>query len=686
MGFLAPTAALIAAGITIPLLVSLYLLKRRRPRIQVSSTLLWQKAIQDLHVNAPFQKLRKTLLLLLQFLVLAALLTAFARPTIHADTPPANRMIILIDHSASMNATDIAPSRLSHAKELALQLIQSLDTHRSPIAPNSGAMVISFAHRARVVEPFTTDKARLRQAIQSIQPTDQLTNLDPALQLIQPYTALTSAPNASAAGHQDDRPTVYVISDGQFHDTTELSIQNAKARFLTVGHQPNNLAIVALSARPIPGNRQRLRVFARLASYSPHPVKTYLTIKIDNRVHRVLEINLPPAATTDQPTTKVIQFDLPVTSPTLLELNHDYPDDLAADNTAWLVLNPPRQPRVLLVTPAPGNALLKHAIRAFGVEHLQAITPKQYEHPTTLIPNNPTGRPPQNKQHHDIIIFDRHSPSSVPSVNSMYWNAAPPLGQLTPLATDAPPTDPQFILDWDHDHPVLEHVALDDLLIAQPTSLALPDTAQVLATTQAGPVIWQITQNQVHHLIVNFDLLKTNWMMQLSFPIFISNAIHWLTPSHQTGVTLDFTPGQVAIVPVTLPVRSIRYQGPQTLEATAIPSQPSITHAVLPAFEKVGVYHTQAPVPASWQRLPVSLTNSTESDLTPATQFHIGLTTITGQPATTASRQETWRWFAAGALILLIIEWVVYTRRARPIKPIAHGLPPTGLPIRHPTD
>src|SRR5437763_8339654 len=109
--------ALAAAALAIPALLILYFLKLRRREMLVSSTLLWRKAIQDLQVNAPFQKLRRNLLLLLQLLLLLLLTLALSRPVANV-TPTAGKMtVIIIDRSASMSATDInAKSRLEEAK------------------------------------------------------------------------------------------------------------------------------------------------------------------------------------------------------------------------------------------------------------------------------------------------------------------------------------------------------------------------------------------------------------------------------------------------------------------------------------------------------------------------------------------------------------------------------------------
>src|SRR2546430_632390 len=115
--FLSPLPAIIAAAIAIPSLLVLYFLKLKRREIAISSTLLWKKAIQDLQVNAPFQKLRRNLLLLLQLLLLAMLCVALSRPVSNYVPGAGKTSVILIDRSASMSAGDYKGcTRLDEAK------------------------------------------------------------------------------------------------------------------------------------------------------------------------------------------------------------------------------------------------------------------------------------------------------------------------------------------------------------------------------------------------------------------------------------------------------------------------------------------------------------------------------------------------------------------------------------------
>ena len=84
MNLLAP-AALALSALAIPIVI-FYMLKLRRREVTVSSTLLWQMVLRDRQANAPWQRLRRNLLLLLQLLILAALILALARPAISVPT------------------------------------------------------------------------------------------------------------------------------------------------------------------------------------------------------------------------------------------------------------------------------------------------------------------------------------------------------------------------------------------------------------------------------------------------------------------------------------------------------------------------------------------------------------------------------------------------------------------------
>src|SRR5215813_5044906 len=102
----------VLAGVPVGI-IALYFLKLRRRPVQVPSTLLWRRSLEDLHVNSLFQRLRRNLLLFLQLLAVFLAMAALTGPRIQGTTGPGQRFVLAIDNSASMSATDVAPSRLA---------------------------------------------------------------------------------------------------------------------------------------------------------------------------------------------------------------------------------------------------------------------------------------------------------------------------------------------------------------------------------------------------------------------------------------------------------------------------------------------------------------------------------------------------------------------------------------------
>ena len=76
------------------------------------------------------------------------------------------RFIFLVDNSASMQATDVAPSRLEEAKRRVRELVDQMGS-------GDAAMIISFADAAVIEQPFTYSRADLRRAVDAIQPTQR---------------------------------------------------------------------------------------------------------------------------------------------------------------------------------------------------------------------------------------------------------------------------------------------------------------------------------------------------------------------------------------------------------------------------------------------------------------------------------------------------------------------------------
>src|SRR5215510_1735812 len=122
-----------------PAIVALYFLKLKRQPLEVPSTYLWRRSIEDLHVNSLWQRLRQNLLLFLQLLLVALAMLALMRPGWEGTKLDGDRFIFLVDNSASMSSTDVdgAKNRLDETKKLVEGLIDQMDSGMT-------AMIISF--------------------------------------------------------------------------------------------------------------------------------------------------------------------------------------------------------------------------------------------------------------------------------------------------------------------------------------------------------------------------------------------------------------------------------------------------------------------------------------------------------------------------------------------------------------
>src|SRR5438477_10539833 len=111
---LANPTALLWIGLAIPIVI-FYILKIRLRRMPVSTIIFWRQIFEQKQPRSIWQHLRHLLSLLVQLAMLCLLVFALAEPFFRWEVQGARRLVLVVDNSASMNATDARPSRLAQA-------------------------------------------------------------------------------------------------------------------------------------------------------------------------------------------------------------------------------------------------------------------------------------------------------------------------------------------------------------------------------------------------------------------------------------------------------------------------------------------------------------------------------------------------------------------------------------------
>src|SRR5260221_421040 len=220
----------------IPVVV-FYFLKLKRPRHEIPSLVLWRQVLGDQRVNSPFQRFKRHFLLLLQILLLCLLALAAMQPFLRRERGRGDRLVVLIDTSASMAALDRegGQSALDQARKRVRELIDNL-------LPGQELSLIAFDRHARRLTPFIDNRRDLRAALDALEVEDVPGDLEEALRMAQ----------ALARGAAFEK--VLLFSDGNFP---------AKANFelpFTIDFQRlppagPNFGITACEARRAPGGK-----------------------------------------------------------------------------------------------------------------------------------------------------------------------------------------------------------------------------------------------------------------------------------------------------------------------------------------------------------------------------------------------------------------------------------------------
>ena len=451
----------------------LYLIKPRMPRVKVASTLVWRRVLgQTLARNDRWRWLLSLLLALATGLSLAFALT---RPEVRALGASHQRIVLVLDNSASMAArTRDGSTRWRHALEGARRIIERAGA-------GSEVLVRDTAGRAPV-----TGFLPLGQALEQLRRVPLSSEAGGRVPPLPVGTAISSA---------------HLFTDGVGVDAVPRGVA-----VHSVFEAADNVAISGFEARSVPGDPTHYEAFLQIVNAAP--TQTQVTLEVEGaggfRLERKLQV---AGAITVNQMVDVSRFEQGL----LRAQVYSEGDAFDLDDTAYCVVAPHRSRRVLLVT--SGNAFLEDSLRALPGVVLTVRNPAELVALPTF----------------DAYVFDRYAPREAPAAGALLFR--PPGAAWVDAKWRT--VSQSMITGWDESHPLTAGVAWRDLRLesaqlGDPERSAAVVTAKMAGGNATGALV-VAGRARARWVAVGFALQDSNFPLQPGFPVFLGTALSWLT-------------------------------------------------------------------------------------------------------------------------------------------------------------
>jgi Mg-chelatase subunit ChlD len=605
MGFLAPGVFALGAGLLAAILAS-YLLRPRRPLRRISSTFLWLAALHELEAQKPWRRVPPSMLLLLQIAALVAMVAAVARPFTLTTQSTGPFSIVLLDAEASMQATDVKPTRLEAARHRVAQLIDGLE-------PGQEMALVSLDAQPHVLAEPTGDHQRLQQALRSAEATTQPANLQAAL----------SVAGSLAEGRAEAQ--LVIVGDGSVDRSQVPQSFTLPIRYLGVGTSTAaNLAMDGLTTRVSDGS---LSALARVTNNGQQPASTTITLRVDGNRFDARTLRVDPNSTATQ------QWDnLPAAAHTL-EARLDTADDLALDDAAWAVLAGDRPTRVLLVS--EGNVFVERALSLRQGTEVTRVSPGDYA---------------SQSQAYDLVVLDGFVPPVLP-VGSSVLLLHPPLDNgLLAAGPDVTVSGVRASRDSD---PLLADVPLEGVHVSLARRLVAPAWADAVLSSPETPLLLVGDQAGRRVGVIGFDVHQSDLPLQPGFPVLMQHLLDWLTPRASTATPVVQVGDSVTLTPLpeTASVTVVTPDGRRIDVAPPLPP-PAFTATDAPGLYQVVQRDAAGRETSSF--FASNFVNARESRLAPGYESVFALAGPRSLPI--KAPQEFWEVLAVAGLVFLALE------------------------------
>lgn len=342
-------------GLSLALLVLIYLRSRSRPTIEVSSLMLFDEAPAPV---ASVQHVRIDPLFWLEMATLVALTFAIAGLYIMRTPSPGHGRshALVFDLGAAMSAHEGSSTRIDQARRDAIDLID-----RAPAGDEFS--VITYALEAQVPHPPTANREELRKTLDALAP--------------MAVPARTAALRAALIRARGASEIDLFAARSPEPETLADAGSSARVNFHLVGSDDSNLAIVSIDPG-VPGST-RGRAEIRNFSARPHPCELAIDLDNNEQFHQTLML-----APHEQ---MVVGFG-PLKTGGILHARILTPDAIDADNSRYAFAPSDRAARVLVLSPdaAVRDDLARVLLAVNANFQVETADPARYAAPASTSP------------------------------------------------------------------------------------------------------------------------------------------------------------------------------------------------------------------------------------------------------------------------------------------------------------
>jgi hypothetical protein len=611
-------------------IVIFYILKIRLRQVPVSTTIFWQQIYDEKRPRSLWQILRHLLSLLVQILWLLLLVFALAEPFFTWEILQARRLILVVDNSASMRATDVNPTRLDAARQLGKQVISGL-RFRDEMA------IIAAGVQPQVVCGLTGHERTLQMALAGVEPTDGPTRVAAAIDLGKRLLA--------DAKHG----RVIVLTDGCFAGSEKLS-DDKLIELRTVGTRAANIGITNFQVRRSLLDPIGYEILTEVTNASDEPIECRLDIDFNDAPVDVIPLTLAPG----QMWSKAIEKTSVDGGRLVAKL--DRADALMVDDSAVALLPKRSEQRIVLIS--DGNLFLRKVLEVNPLVKLEAVTAV----PSTIDPAT-------------LYVFHKQVPETMPAANALVIDPAAGTDQWK-LGDKL---ENPIVTKQDADSPLMRHVRLDNVVLPEARQLTPIAGAGPLVTALSGdPLYFAIEQPDRKVLVLTVNLDQGDLTFRTAFPIMVTNALAWfagqsgeLRESLASGAVTELALSEIGGTDILVC---------HTPGGRTFPLPAGVTKAAIGPFDECGIWSVtkavtetsattmpkdiaqrQTGVSAPLIELACNLASRAESDL------RVPEALLKAQPSAVLAAgwftRPIWFYLIAAAWLLAAVEWFLYQRR-----------------------